>query len=306
MRSSLRSLLPLLPIGLLAGHDVPRAFTPGDPGAVVAFACDSATLPRAIGTRRDTLRLMARGGAGLPKLPPEWTQFRLDEISRRVVLPSPLVLDVYGAIASGRDTTSRRDGKLRGRMAPAIYGELMVAFDSGGRVARVEVAAHSLVPGLDAALVRAVFAADSLDQPLPMREAKSRQPILFLSLTTTRPPLPAGGDGGRFVRPVSVLDVPLYDDAVNARTAPESRGPAYPREERSVYRQGSVRMQFVIDETGHVLDGTARVERYTSTAFAQAVLTALPIIQFTPARIGDCPVRQLVSQEFQFKLTSSR
>ena len=96
----------------------------------------------------------------------------------------------------------------------------------------------------------------------------------------------------------SVLDV---DSAVTRH--PWSAAPAYPPEMLKRKIEGSVFVRYVVDTSGFADVASFEVLRSTHDDFAAAVRSALPDMRFNPARIGKRRVRQLVEQEFSFKIT---
>ncbi|HEY8309341.1 MAG TPA: hypothetical protein VIG47_02235 [Gemmatimonadaceae bacterium] len=86
----------------------------------------------------------------------------------------------------------------------------------------------------------------------------------------------------------------------------------YPPNSEQMGATGVVVVQLQVDTTGHVVLGTIR-EQWPATkprptgvlltaysGFLDAVMKWLPEATFTPARIGGCPVNQLVLQPFVF------
>jgi TonB family protein len=109
------------------------------------------------------------------------------------------------------------------------------------------------------------------------------------------PALPAiGGSDSAF----SILDV---DSAVTRH--PWSAAPAYPPGMLKQKVEGSVFVRYVVDTTGFADPSSFEVVRSTHDDFTAAVRTALPDMRFNPARIGRRRVRQLVEQEFSFRIT---
>ena len=110
------------------------------------------------------------------------------------------------------------------------------------------------------------------------------------------PALPAiGGNDTAF----SVLEV---DSAVSRH--PWSAAPAYPADMLKKKLEGSVFVRYVVDTTGFADPASFEVLRSTHQDFTAAVRSALPDMRFNPARIGRRRVRQLVEQEFSFKITA--
>jgi TonB family protein len=96
----------------------------------------------------------------------------------------------------------------------------------------------------------------------------------------------------------SVLEV---DSAVTRH--PWSAAPVYPAEMLKQKQEGSVFVRYVVDTTGFADPASFEVLRSTHAEFTSAVRSALPDMRFNPARIGRRRVRQLVEQEFSFKIT---
>lgn len=84
---------------------------------------------------------------------------------------------------------------------------------------------------------------------------------------------------------------------------PASAAPAYPPALLAQGIQGSVEAQYVVDTTGAADSSTLRILASTHPDFTAAVRAALPGMRFAPARIGAQKVRQLVEQEFTFRIT---
>jgi len=78
--------------------------------------------------------------------------------------------------------------------------------------------------------------------------------------------------------------------------------PKYPASLRSQRVSGEVLAQFVVDTLGRPDMKTFRVLRATHPDFATAVRDAVPHFRFSPASIGDRPVRQMVQMPFQFTI----
>ena len=93
----------------------------------------------------------------------------------------------------------------------------------------------------------------------------------------------------------------LEVDSIVARY-PGSAAPAYPPDMLKRGLQGSVTTQYVVDTTGFADTSSLRIMRATHQDFADAVRAALPFMRFFPAKVGAKKVRQLVEQEFSFKI----
>jgi TonB family protein len=97
----------------------------------------------------------------------------------------------------------------------------------------------------------------------------------------------------------SVLDV---DSAVSRH--PWSAAPGYPAEMLKKKVEGSVFVRYVVDTSGFADVASFEVLRSTHDDFTSAVRSALPDMRFNPARIGKRRVRQLVEQEFSFRISA--
>jgi len=102
----------------------------------------------------------------------------------------------------------------------------------------------------------------------------------------------AGGD--------SVLTV-LEVDSVATRYL-DSAAPAYPPDLLSKNVEGSVYTEYIVDTTGYADTASLVIVRSTHPEFTQAVREALPYMRFRPAKVGNQKVRQLVEQQFTFKI----
>jgi outer membrane biosynthesis protein TonB len=107
---------------------------------------------------------------------------------------------------------------------------------------------------------------------------------------------PITGDDSVF----SILEV----DSSVARY-PGSAAPAYPLALLREGVQGSVTTQYVVDTSGYADTSSLKVLRSSHPDFTASVRSALPYMRFFPAKVGDKRVRQLVEQEFSFRIEAS-
>jgi hypothetical protein len=87
-----------------------------------------------------------------------------------------------------------------------------------------------------------------------------------------------------------------------AQRDPASAAPAYPSDLMARGIEGYAAMRFVVDSAGAVDLSSIRVLDFTHPEFVAAVRSAMPGMRFTPARLGDKPVRQLAEQLFRFQI----
>jgi periplasmic protein TonB len=84
---------------------------------------------------------------------------------------------------------------------------------------------------------------------------------------------------------------------------PGNPGPRYPDMLRSANVEGEVLVQFVVDTTGKVENGSIKILKSSHDLFTNSVRSALSNMKFYPAEIGGRKVKQLVQQPFNFTLT---
>lgn len=102
------------------------------------------------------------------------------------------------------------------------------------------------------------------------------------------------GIGDNAMSTVEVDSIAVFDAT--------SAAPEYPETMALRRVEGAAVLRFVIDSTGLIDMATVRVMSATHSAFARAVLEAMPRMKFRPASIAGHPVRLLVEQTFSFKI----
>jgi hypothetical protein len=132
----------------------------------------------------------------------------------------------------------------------------------------------------------------SREEPAPRRGKRGRTPM---DARVTEPSFTENHfDDNVF----TILEV----DTAVARY-PDSAAPAYPQDLLQMGVEGVVKTRYVVDSTG-VADTTSLLILFsTHPGFAASVRAALPLMHFRPASLGGKHVRQLVEQEFSFKIT---
>jgi outer membrane biosynthesis protein TonB len=113
---------------------------------------------------------------------------------------------------------------------------------------------------------------------------------------TSTPVPPSTGEDSVY----SVLEV----DVAVVRAA-NSAAPAYPLKLLQQHISGSVAAQYIVDTTGFADTSSFHVLNTPRPEFIQAVKDVLPYMRFEPAMIGKAKVRQLVEQQFSFKITDA-
>jgi TonB family protein len=84
-----------------------------------------------------------------------------------------------------------------------------------------------------------------------------------------------------------------------------SAAPVYPPDLLAAGAEGGVSAIYVVDTTGQVDTATIRVMRSDDPRFTASVRAALDHMRFRPARRGGKTVRQLVEQQFRFRIAPS-
>jgi hypothetical protein len=100
--------------------------------------------------------------------------------------------------------------------------------------------------------------------------------------------------------PDSVYTVLDVDTAVVRMSS--SAAPAYPLSMLKERLGGVVSARYVVDTTGFADTSSFLVLSATNQDFVTSVREALPYMRFRPAKIGDLAVRQLVEQQFTFRI----
>jgi periplasmic protein TonB len=102
-----------------------------------------------------------------------------------------------------------------------------------------------------------------------------------------------------------VGDQTYFEFQVEKQVAPTpgNSPPRYPDMLRSANVEGEVLVQFVVDTTGRVENGSLKILKTSHDLFTNSVRQALNTMRFYPAEIGGRKVKQLVQQPFNFTLT---
>jgi hypothetical protein len=87
-----------------------------------------------------------------------------------------------------------------------------------------------------------------------------------------------------------------------AERYPSSAAPVYPHDLLAIGVEGSVQAIYIVDTTGQVDTTSFEVVRSDDPRFTQSVRDALGLMRFRPARRGGRIVRQLVAQQFRFRI----
>jgi protein TonB len=89
---------------------------------------------------------------------------------------------------------------------------------------------------------------------------------------------------------------------IPAALLPRSPLPRYPDIVRPQRLEGSGRVRFVVGTDGRVEMSSVRILESTHPAFAESVRATLPRMRFSPARVGNERVRQMVELPLGFRI----
>ena len=92
----------------------------------------------------------------------------------------------------------------------------------------------------------------------------------------------------------------IFQLSQSPRPVNGTRPPEYPRSLLGLHIEGSVDVQFVIDEHGLVDQSTVKILRTSDPEFSESVRKYLRTAQYVPAAANGKPVRQTVTQSFMF------
>lgn len=274
-----------------------RAVAPVRDSAPPAAACDSVLRAAAVDSLQTVVTAyLARTDGGL--VPREYADLLLQDFGQRFRVPQPLRVPVLApgpaslrALAPNRrSAVSPRELRITG-----MY-ELTAASDGSGAEVRVRLTSMSV--SFDSAVV-ATLEAMARDHSMPMLpDVESDDSIPLRLSITSGPPEP-----GR-ARPLFRTTLPRYA-ATDAAEAPGNPKPAYPAVERALGMDGYVLLQLVVGGDGRVEPGTVEVLQATSAPFLRSAVPLLGKLRFTPARVGSCPVPQVMQLPLRFVASDS-
>jgi TonB family protein len=236
-------------------------------------------------------------------------------------LSTDYLTSVAAAIAAHMRVPAQMESRafsvhLRKRSAPDLAARVASAAATysplpAGRVTSIQLYGVGASPAMERALAQAIIAADSAGgiPPLPpgaypadltleisvgsRARAENSEDTLHLA------PVHAGAS-----RPVAVgyAHVERYrlDQPVAAMTS--TQAVPCPPAARALSADGTVTMEFIVDETGKVDVDRAVLRSADHTDFAHAVAQALPRMRFRPARSGACRLPTVVRQSFVFRI----
>lgn len=159
-------------------------------------------------------------------------------------------------------------------------------------------------PAAPSAPVNPIVVPVEVPATLPPVPEPGTSPMDPWTTLPAEPGAPGGtGDPGTPVGPVGDGD-PMWPEDVERHAVPigSVRQPRYPEPLRASRMEGSVLATFVVDTLGRVEPASFKTRDVTHPLFEQAVRAAVLGQRFRPAQWNGRRVRQLVEQQFVFRL----
>lgn len=178
---------------------------------------------------------------------------------------------------------------------PDISTTLDVYFHRDGRLTGAQLGRVSARPSADTLLWRSVQGVASSDT-LARLGANVTKDSIGIRLVTSIEAEPSKASVRVLLHEVRL---PSFTQTLVVM-APGTKGPAYPPDLRSRGITGSVLFQYYVDARGRADVSTFRALRSSDPQFTREVIRAVQVMQFHPATIDGCGVRQLVQQPFNF------
>lgn len=189
----------------------------------------------------------------------------------------------------------------------------LVAYKDG-RIVVVHADSSNVIGAAATLFARALDSMPTLGQ-LVWSADSTRDSVRF-DIAFVRPVLDSAGHVGmpthkREAIPVFSVLAPWEQ---RAETKPGQTPPTYPMRAQRQRYEGTVLLQFLVDSTGHAIISSVHdlrpkaMPKWTSRdssayqSFLEETERAIARIEFIPARIGGCPVRQLVQMPFVYSL----
>ena len=191
-------------------------------------------------------------------------------------------------------------------------GEIRLTARRDGRIERTEPQGDPAVTAGVRMVVSALDAAIAAGEVPPWPSALPDSSIsITLRLFT-----PMVSLQGRVWGAKPDLFVPLFDvlqPPMEPVKYQPGQGPAYPRGPRSARVMGRFEFTFVVDTTGRIDMGTVLLKKHERRPagvldvrdrdqFLESLYAYFRRARFEPARIGDCRIRQLLDQAYEFRV----
>jgi TonB-like protein len=227
--------------------------------------------------------------AEMAALGPSYMQDVLEAV-RRSWIPGPLSLTVYDP--------------SKGHAELAAATTVIFKVTREGAVHDLGLAASSLSPEFDRAVYSAVRRADSAKLIVPLPEYGPSPVTFYLTVYVSRYPDTVATHPHQpgLVAPMLTTMLPGWEGDITMPAPVQGAKPAYPEYARMSRVEDSLLVRFVIDEKGRVVPSTVFFEAGTYQEFAKSIRDWLPRAKYTPARIGNCTVKSLVTQAFKYNL----
>jgi hypothetical protein len=249
------------------------------------------------------IRYSADHQAHQDTLDPNFAALVLQAIRQSYVPPERLALNVYVV----------RTDVGRPAATAAVFGEVEFSLTPLGALSGVALVQSSLSPALDQSLIRALYRADSTHVfPTAMGLRGEEPPHFFVSITSSNVP---SGVSVRLFR----LHTAVWHDATEPAADPRRPipTPSYPSELLQQGFEGTLYIEFVIDELGRPVQPTFRLsyskfdltsplsigtDRVRLGEFVKAIAQSMRSARYIPGTVAGCSVKELVVQPYSFKI----
>lgn len=267
----------------------------GAPSGAIAEACSTLTAPPDARRVNDTIFASLRRVDMGDALPASFVAAVINDVRSHWIRPAEIELPVFGHLVGAMP------GARSGDVTRGFSVEFGFSLHGDGRITGLALSATSTSALIDKSVLRALKAADSAGWLPPIAGLPVPGDSAAFSIRVF-----VGRDTTTTNVAMAVLSVPVEGPFVVARPIEGSASPHYPDTERRNREDGSVYITFVIDESGRVVPGTRQVQSFTSRPFLVAVLEAMQKMEFTPARLHGCAVKNLVSAAYVFRVCADR
>ena len=288
-----------LPVSAMSADNTPANDAPVVRGAPTLDANAACPLPTAADTMNFPIYAILEGRPSGPVAEKVWTAYTdsvLSVLDRWSVLPTDLGLPTFGPpFTTDADAGGRNAKAGVGDVAPTLSSVFVFTLDSSGSLTGARVAASALPGPVDTSMLAELERADAAHAfpTFPGGPSGGGSVRFDLLVTSIEPAI------GTKAAVLGRLQVPVWPLAREAQPLADSTGPAVPTQGAD-----SVAVQMVVDAQGRVVGRTARPlggfagvgSDSLDTGYRGRAALALQQLRFEAARIGDCPVPQLVTQ----------
>lgn len=246
-------------------------------------------------------------------LPAEYTADLTQQIRSNLRVP-PLRLGVY-TMATPAESLSAKWASI---VVPTLSAAYRMTARRNGTVTNARVVGGARIEAFDAAFLAAVKAlndstafpffpssikADSIELRLVVRQDNLATVAARDTASKNEPTRSAAkNEAAPAVDPLFRLKVPMLGRGNTARAIAGQTPPRYPEVARLNNVQGEVQIEFIVGADGIADLSSVQVAKATALEFVESVFERLPQLRFKPMELNGCPLAEVVSMPFQFRL----